>query len=52
VSACFSLYASIQRKAFTHTISLAGNDLKNGKTKKKILCALLNENTFFTGMRQ
>jgi hypothetical protein len=35
VAACFFLYASIQTKASSHTISLAGNNLKTGKTKKK-----------------
>ena len=40
VQVYFSLYASIQIKASCHNISLTGNNLKNGKTKKTPLCAL------------
>ena len=33
----FSSYASILSKAYIHIISLAGNNLKIGKTRKKYL---------------
>jgi len=37
VQVYFSLYASIQIKASCHNISLTGNNLKNGKTKKTLI---------------